>query len=198
MIKTVLNSSSCLLLDDSKASVWTAQQCVLLNAAAAAQVLLLLLRGEGPSAEEFLAALAAMPLSLHGLEVVITLLGKDPIGEADKENTKSELGPLPQVVNRLTGAMRLPSQYMAAYVSNCLSSCQRAQARTSAMRDGFAEPMNVFVRSGLHVLQPLALSQQGVLPPGAQDKAVQNRLVRLVCVFLQSLIRSNSVNLEVS
>lgn len=36
------------------------------------------------------------------------------------------------------------------------------------------------------------------LPVCAQDKMKQNRMVRLVCVFLHSLLRSNTVNLQVS
>ena len=64
------------------------------------QVLLRLVREEGIAAQAFLEALVAMPLTLHGLEVV----------------------------NRLTSGMRLPSQHVAAYISGCIASCERTQA----------------------------------------------------------------------
>jgi hypothetical protein len=143
----------------------------------AAQVLLRLVQGGGAAAEAFLAALVAMPLTLHGLEVV----------------------------NRLTSATRLPPQHVAAYISGCIASCERAQACMHACvlpsplqrKDSCSGPRAQ--REGLPA-RP-ACSKPGkrredLMP--AQDKAMQNRLVRLVCVFLQSLIRNNSVNLEVS
>jgi hypothetical protein len=161
--------------------------------------------GGGGAGTEFLAALVNMEMSLHSMEVV----------------------------NRLTTAVQLPTEFIHLYISNCISSCGNIKDKYMQVRGGWCLccsmcfVVQVFVvhvfcvcvcvcvcvcmrlvllfalfwsircvavpHSALCVLVILLMLSVCAFDLHCFD---QNRLVRLVCVFLQSLIRNKIINVQ--
>lgn len=102
-----------------------------------------------------------------------------------------------EVVNRLTTAVDLPSDFVRLYVTNCITSCESTQVGGAPVCSGLTAGDSAFAQQfGGPSEPPCFIAPQVPWPAPAcpaQDKYVQNRLVRLVCVFLHSLIRNNRV-----
>ena len=130
---------------------------------------------EDSSNTAYLTALVNMDMSLHSMEVV----------------------------NRLTTAVKLPTEFIHLYISNCISSCGNIKDKYMQVSSVVYEIIHIHICDA-HLLTvtlfifslPLSLFLPFFFSLSLSLFLSQNRLVRLVCVFLQSLIRNKIINVQ--
>jgi hypothetical protein len=102
-----------------------------------------------------------------------------------------------EVVNRLTTAVELPSEFVHLYISNCISSCENIKDKCfHAMLSCCAFMLLPSCNAFSTLIAPLPLVLYLTSPDFSARRYLQTRLVRLVCVFLQSLIRNKIINVQ--
>ena len=109
-----------------------------------------------------------------------------------------------EVINRLSTAASLPSQFVHLYISSCIRSCQAAKVRASTaslIGDAQGSLQDVERRNCCKTYTSLGKAAHDAVFSAADvqdDKYMQLRRVRLVCVFLQSLIKNHIIDVQVS
>ena len=96
-----------------------------------------------------------------------------------------------EVVNKLTTTVDLPPQFVHMCVATPV---QKWSANLSQFSHAVLE---IIFQSALFFLVLIRYINNCIRScQEIKDKFLQNRLVRLVCVFLQSLIRNNIINVQ--
>jgi hypothetical protein len=97
-----------------------------------------------------------------------------------------------EVVNRLTNTMLLPKAFYSAYCCGCITTCENIKDKYSAVG------LPTYCSDCLFISFPCVLFSPALLPSYHTFPLLlflsQSRLVRIVCVFMQSLIRNKVIS----
>lgn len=103
---------------------------------------------------------------------------------------------------RLTTAVDLPPEFIHLYISNCISTCEQIKDKyMQVSKSNFHKTNFTAASSSLTSINKTSDVISIKIQPAFIYLPLslclyQNRLVRLVCVFLQSLIRNKIINVQ--